>query len=134
MRWLQNQRVQRLVGGGGVERFSINVVARIQLSFLKPHKDPKLIKLLRCVRKERASLLTADETFMIYSLARAYGCSDWTRCLLDLPSNRVRPNAGHHRAFIQTNGWQLTNATNAIALNCWFDWRSRQDLNLRPSA
>jgi O-methyltransferase len=70
--WLHNQWVQRGVGGGVLERFLINVVARMQFSFLKPHKDAKLIKLLRRVRKERVSLLTADETFMIYSLARAY--------------------------------------------------------------
>ncbi len=72
MGFLNNQRFQRFVGGGALERFLVNRVARMQLLFLKGHKDKDLIRLLWRARKERASLLTGDETFMIYSLARAH--------------------------------------------------------------
>ena len=72
MGFLNNQRFQRLVGGGALERFLVNRVARMQLMFLRSHKDKDVIRLLWRTRKERASLLTGDETFMIYSLARAH--------------------------------------------------------------
>lgn len=72
MGFLNNQRFQRFVGGGALERFLVNRVARMQLLFLKGHKDKDVIRLLWRTRKQRASLLTGDETFMIYSLARAH--------------------------------------------------------------
>ena len=72
MGWLNNQKIQRLVGGGFLERFAVNFVARLQLAFLNSHKDKDLIRMMRRVRKERACLLTGNEEFMIYSLARAY--------------------------------------------------------------
>ena len=72
MGWLNNQKMQRFVGGGALERFAVNFVARLQLAFLNSHKEKDLIRMLRRVRKERACLLTGNEEFMIYSLARAY--------------------------------------------------------------
>ena len=59
-------------GGRFVERLGANFVAWVHLLFLGTHKDKDLIRLLRRLRKERVSLLTGNETFLIYSLARAY--------------------------------------------------------------
>ena len=49
----------------------IALVSRIQLMQLGGHKDPKITRLIRTVRKERKSLLMANESFMVYSIARA---------------------------------------------------------------
>jgi O-methyltransferase len=64
--------VQRMFGGGFLERLGVNFTAWVHLRFLGTHKDKDLIRLLRRVRKERASLLTGNETFFIYALARAH--------------------------------------------------------------
>ncbi|MDY0170227.1 MAG: TylF/MycF/NovP-related O-methyltransferase [Thermoguttaceae bacterium] len=68
---LTNRFTQNL-GGGALERFGINCVSRLQMAFLGAHKDRDVVQLVRRVRRERQSLLTAFESFMIYSLARAH--------------------------------------------------------------
>ncbi len=68
--WMKSRRFQRL-GGGRLELFGIGFVSRIQLMQLGGHKDPKITRLIRKVRKERKSLLMANESFMVYSIARA---------------------------------------------------------------
>jgi len=69
--WLRNQRFQRLVGGGLLERLSIGFVSRLELLGLSGHKDSSVVKLIRRVRRERRWLLTSNEAFIVYSLARA---------------------------------------------------------------
>ena len=69
--WLRNQRFQRLIGGGVLERISVGMVARLELLGLGGHKDKDVVRLLRRVRRERRWLLTANEAFIVYSLARA---------------------------------------------------------------
>lgn len=69
---LTNQTIQRLVGGGWLERLIINTASWFQLRFLASHKDKESVRLIRRVRRERQSLLTAFESFVIYSLAQAY--------------------------------------------------------------
>ena len=69
--WLRNQRFQRLVGGGVLERTSIRLVAFMELLGLGGHKDSDVVRLIRRVRRERRWLLTANEAYTVYSLARA---------------------------------------------------------------
>ena len=68
--WMKSRRFQRL-GGGRLERMGIAFISRNQLMQLSGHKDPKITRLIRTVRKERKSLLMANESFMVYSIARA---------------------------------------------------------------
>ena len=63
---------QRMCGGSFLERLGVNFTAWVHLLFLGTHKDKDLIRLLRRARKDRASLLTGNETFFIYALARAH--------------------------------------------------------------
>ena len=68
--WLHNERLQRLGGGFG-ERLAVGVLSAVQLFMLNSHKDKEIVQLLRRVRKERRSLLTAFESFFLFSTARA---------------------------------------------------------------
>lgn len=68
--WLKNQTVQRL-GGGRLERWGLELWSKLQLSALQSRKDQQVVSLLRQVRKERTSLLSAFEAYNIYSLARS---------------------------------------------------------------
>ena len=68
----KNQRLQRFFGGGSMERLYLNTLSRVQLLFLGAHKDKQAIRLIRKTRKQRQSLLTAYETYLVYSLARAH--------------------------------------------------------------
>ena len=69
--WLRNQRFQRLIGGGWLERASVGLVAQAELLGLGGHKDVDIVRLIRRVRRERRWLLTANEAYIVYSLARA---------------------------------------------------------------
>ncbi|MBN2294069.1 MAG: class I SAM-dependent methyltransferase [Pirellulales bacterium] len=68
--WMKNYRFQRL-GGGRLERIGIGFVSRVQMLELGGHKDRDAMHLIRRVRKERKSLLTANESFLVYSITRA---------------------------------------------------------------
>ena len=68
--WLRNERFQRLGGGFG-ERFANAVLSQLQLFMLGAHKDPAIVQLVRRVRKERKSLLTAFESFFLFTTARS---------------------------------------------------------------
>lgn len=59
------------MGGGFLEQLGINSLARFQFWMMGTHKDPEVIKLLKKVRKERKSLVTAREAFIVHSLASA---------------------------------------------------------------
>jgi O-methyltransferase len=67
-----NQRIQKLIGGGFVERLWLWTISKAQIFLLKWHKDPKAVQLVRQTRRERQSLLTAYEAYTVYSLAKAY--------------------------------------------------------------
>lgn len=68
---LTNRFTQKL-GGGVLERLGINFLSRIQMMLLGAHKEPDVIRLIGRVRRERQSLLTAFESYIIYSLARSH--------------------------------------------------------------
>jgi O-methyltransferase len=67
-----NQRLQKLFGGGVVERSYLATISRAQLFLLNRHKDKDVVRLLRQTRRERRSLLTAYEAHTVYSLAKSY--------------------------------------------------------------
>jgi hypothetical protein len=67
-----NSRIQRAIGGTFLERFWLASISKAQLFLLNQHKDRDVVRLIRKVRRERSSLLTAYESYTIYSLAKAY--------------------------------------------------------------
>lgn len=69
--WLRDQRFQRWIGGGFLERASIGLVSWFEMLGLMGHKDSDVTHLIRRVRRERRWLITSNEAFTIYSLARA---------------------------------------------------------------
>jgi hypothetical protein len=68
--WFNSQWFQRL-GGGLLERTAIGVISGVQLRILAAHKDPATLRLIRDVRRQRRSLVTAYEAYTLHSLARA---------------------------------------------------------------
>ena len=68
--WLRNEWLQRMGGGLG-ERMAINGLAKIHMVFLGSHKDRDVLQLLRKTRRERMSLMTGFESFLVYSIARS---------------------------------------------------------------
>ena len=65
-----NPKVQRAVGGGLLERLWLNGISSVQILLLGCHKDKECVRLMRKARRERKCLLTAYETYTIYSLAK----------------------------------------------------------------
>jgi O-methyltransferase len=66
----RNQRFQKLVGGGFLERTYLNTITGVQMFFLGMHKDRETIRMIRRVRRERHSLLTGYESYIVYTFAR----------------------------------------------------------------
>jgi len=73
---LKNKTFQRIIGGSFFERLGINTVSRLHFIEMSTHKDKMLVKCLRKIRRERVSLVTGKEMFMIYSLAKS--CSTYS--------------------------------------------------------
>ncbi|MCA9172910.1 MAG: class I SAM-dependent methyltransferase [Planctomycetales bacterium] len=67
----KNKTFQRLVGGGFLEQMGVNMLSRMQLWQMGTHKDPALIKFFKKIRRERKSLVTAREMFMVYSMSKS---------------------------------------------------------------
>jgi O-methyltransferase len=72
-KFTHNPRLQKLVGGGFLERFYLNTLSRVQIFFLGLHKDPADVRLIKTVRRQRQSLQFAYEAYTVYSFAKAYG-------------------------------------------------------------
>lgn len=68
----RNRFLQRLVGGSFFERTYLNSISCVQLMFMKAHKNPDLVKLIRSSRRGRQSLQTAYEQYFVYTFAS--GC------------------------------------------------------------
>ena len=60
------------LAGGWPERLFLKVLSSLQFRVLGQHKDPQTVALLRRVRSERRSLLSALECFIVHSLAKAH--------------------------------------------------------------
>ena len=69
--WVRNQTFQRLAGGGWFELTYQNVVSWFQFRFFDAHKDPEVVWLLKRVRKQRKSLMSAYETWFVHAYASA---------------------------------------------------------------
>jgi len=66
---IRSTALQRAVGGSFLERWGIHALSGVQLFVLGFHKDPAKMRLLRRVRRERRSLVTGAEQFLIHSIA-----------------------------------------------------------------
>ena len=65
-------RLHLLIAGSRVVRsLSIGLLARLELAFLAGHKEPDVLASIRGARRGRESLLSGNEAFTLYSLARA---------------------------------------------------------------
>ncbi len=71
-KFTHNPKLQRLVGGGFLERTYINTLSRVQIFLLGLHKEPEVVRLLKKVRRERQSLQFAYESYTVYSFCKAY--------------------------------------------------------------
>ncbi len=54
-----------------LERTVIRFASRIEMNGLAGHKDKETLRLIRRTRRERKWLLTANEAFLVHSIARA---------------------------------------------------------------
>jgi O-methyltransferase len=68
---LKNAYVQRMLGGGWVERIGIRMASLVEYLLLCGHKDPTTLRTLRRARRERKTLVTFNEAFMVQSLAKS---------------------------------------------------------------
>jgi O-methyltransferase len=68
--WLQTPFIQSF-GGGLLERILIRIASWIEMRALGGHKDKETLRQIRKTRRERKWLLTANEAFMVHSIARA---------------------------------------------------------------
>jgi O-methyltransferase len=66
---LKNKRFQGWVGGSFLEWLGIDFVSRLEMLALSFHKDWDKLKVLRRARRERRSLVTNQEMFILHSLA-----------------------------------------------------------------
>ncbi|MBN2578423.1 MAG: class I SAM-dependent methyltransferase [Pirellulales bacterium] len=65
-------KLQKLIGGGPLERLWLSSISRVQIFLLNRHKDPQTVRLVRQVRRQRRSLLTAYEAYTVFSCGKAY--------------------------------------------------------------
>ncbi len=73
--WMKNKYLHRLYGENRVFRKSVmNITAWMDFAMLGGHKDGETINRLRRVRRERESLLSGNEAFMVNAVARAQSC------------------------------------------------------------
>jgi O-methyltransferase len=70
--WMKYERAQRTVGGSRIlRRLTIGIFARLELLLLRGHKSAATLSKIRRCRRDAESLLTGNEAFFLYSLARA---------------------------------------------------------------
>jgi O-methyltransferase len=69
---IHNPRLQKLIGGGFLERFYLNTISRLQIFLLGLHKDSEDVKLIKSVRRKRQSMQFAYEAYTVYSFGKAY--------------------------------------------------------------
>lgn len=64
--------MHRLIAASRIVRsLSIGLLARIELAFLSGHKQADVLKAIKTARRGRESLLSGNEAFTVFSLARA---------------------------------------------------------------
>ena len=75
MGFMNNSWVQKL-GGGGLERTGLRFVSMVNMLMLGAHKEPDVLRRIRAIRRQRRCLLSANELFIVHSLARAHAGRD----------------------------------------------------------
>ncbi len=71
-RRFDSARLHRLIAGSRTIRsLSIGLLARLELAFLAGHKEPGVLSTIKTARSGRESLLSGNEAFTLYSVARA---------------------------------------------------------------
>lgn len=68
--WMKSPWFQKL-GGGGLERFGLRLWSRLQFTALHSHKDKETVDLLWKIHRDRRSLLSAFEAYLVFAVARA---------------------------------------------------------------
>ncbi|MCA9142599.1 MAG: class I SAM-dependent methyltransferase [Planctomycetaceae bacterium] len=68
--WLKNRFVQKL-GGGWLESFGLRTWSNLQFASLSSRKDAEVIRILREIHREKRSLLSAFEQYIVYALGKA---------------------------------------------------------------
>lgn len=68
--WLRNPRLQKWLGGGLIERLTFAAVVGLEMLHMGAHKDPASLRRIRDMRRKCRSLTTANESFLIHSIAR----------------------------------------------------------------
>ena len=70
--WMKHRYVHRLYARlPRLRRLAMGILAYAELAGLGGHKEGDVLSLIRRVRRERESLLSGNEAFMVHSLARA---------------------------------------------------------------
>ncbi len=70
-------KLHLLIASSRIARsLSIGIMARLELLVLKGHKEPDVIAAIHAARAGRESLLSGNEAFTLYSLARAQSALD----------------------------------------------------------
>jgi hypothetical protein len=68
--WMKSKWFQKL-GGGGLEMFGLRLWSRLQFVALRGRKKKETVDLLWRIHRDKRSLLSAFEAYLVYSLARA---------------------------------------------------------------
>jgi O-methyltransferase len=72
MSLLHHPALQRFASGTFIEPLWLGAISKAQIFLLNRHKDRATVKLIRKTRRERSSLQTAYEQYMVHSLTKAY--------------------------------------------------------------
>ena len=76
-RRFDSARLHRLIAASkAVRSLSIGVLARLELGILGGHKEADVMRTIRAARRGRESLLSGNEAFTVYSLARSQSSLD----------------------------------------------------------
>jgi hypothetical protein len=75
--WMRSRLLHLLFGRSRIFRaLSMGATCRFELALLGGHKHPATVRLIRDIRQERESLMSANEAFMVHSLAASQGRLD----------------------------------------------------------
>ena len=66
---LKNPRVQKILGGGILEQIGIHLVSFVEYTILSAHKKPPTMRRIHKLRRQRRTLVTFNEAFLVHSLA-----------------------------------------------------------------
>src|SRR5882757_6567355 len=68
--WAKGRLFQSL-GGGWLEQFGVGLWSRLQLTSLAARKDKRIVELITRIVREKRSLLTAFEQYLLFGLMQA---------------------------------------------------------------